>query len=854
MKEPRRRFLLLIGVLLLAAQACLSGGGSPAEAPELATDEAPTAPDPSVTPPQPEAAFTPTGAAESEGTATPTGEPLTAEPILLWAAEVSASSRAGDFAYHPDRALGPPDTLACGDFVTAWQPAGDVLEAALTVIFPAPILAEEIRVAQSYQPGQIRRVAVIPLAGEVLTIFDAADSDRPAPADCPVTNLFWPEAPVGMIMGVEIALARPAGVPWTQIDAVGALGRAPESAAVQETPPALDGGDDFLEPTYFTNKNQITALAFGAEILWVGSEGGLVAWDLDSLTPTPFTAAEALPANAVQALALCQWSEPVLFAGGPAGVASLYPAGAPYFTALDHPGEAALGAVTALGCDDAGGQLWVGYQGHLSRYDPADQTWTEFGAAEGLPGDTVRGITTVDGDVWVAIAGGAAVLRDGEALEAFTPENSPIPSRFVHGIAGDGTGSLWMASSDGLVSYDPAGDSWSLWSSEEIEGGILADVLMGIVPGPGGALWLGDTFGTLCLFDPAEQACREVRPVADAYFSLTSLAAGPDGGLALGSFVHGLRLDDAGAWISLMTEDQAADNAFHAVAYAPDGRLWLAGQTSLQHFPAGTPGAPWETMPLPGDAQAHSLYVARDGLWIGHTAGARFLPYLPGEAVVDLPLGDPQTALPNTVTAITVDRAGRVYFGTSSGLSIWDGSQFHYADLLTEADRKKGAYPPRVNALYAEGQKVLVGADNGLYTFEDGVFRSGWMENLTLISSQNTRSVGMILPSPDGCGLLVGLGWDLACYTGVAFDVALTLPGEIRDAVVVDHTLWLATAGAGLYMVPVDSGGILWDLAMPGPDFTHRFGYQAIARSDPYTLWFAGAAGGLLRQRGMWGQ
>ncbi len=126
------------------------------------------------------------------------------------------------------------------------------------------------------------------------------------------------------------------------------------------------GDEDFYAPAYFTNKNRVTSLAFMEDMLWAGSEGGVVAWDLEAGTYTAYTTADGLPKNHVSAIAA---QDTVVYAGSSAGVASLSLEGAPYFSLIDHPGDEGFGEVTAIRFDDQRGYLWVGYTGHLSRYD-----------------------------------------------------------------------------------------------------------------------------------------------------------------------------------------------------------------------------------------------------------------------------------------------------------------------------------------------------------------------------------------------------------------------------------------------------------------------------------------------------
>jgi ligand-binding sensor domain-containing protein len=321
--------------------------------------------------------------------------------------------------------------------------------------------------------------------------------------------------------------------------------------------------------------------------------------------------------------------------------------------------------------------------------------------------------------------------------------------------------------------------------------------------------------------------------------------------MALGDFKDGVRFVMDDEWFVLRTRDKLQDNVIHAIAYAPDGNLWLAGRGGVQYFRADQPASPWQHMPLPDNAQPYAFFVASDGLWIGHTNGARFLPYLEEEPV-DLSIGDPDTVVDDTVTAITVAQNGLVYFGTH-GLSIWDGRDFTYVDLLSDEERERNGYPPRVNALFADGDVVWVGASNGLYQFKQGRLIESWGETLLNLTG-STPSVGVVAPSPDGNGLLVAVGNNLYRFDMDRFELVLELDSEIRSIYAMPYALMLATGKSGIYSLPKDDFGIYWDQVSGGGGFARCFGYQAITMSDGHTLWTGSWEGGLQRSQALYGQ
>jgi hypothetical protein len=431
MKCANRRFVIMVWLFLFTVQACKPSNFS--KSPMAKTDP--------VLAPTPAATKTDQNLPASISTSTPIIEPDPIEfidllpidfgdgQVLLWAGGASASTSAGMEAYHAKQVLGKPNTLACGRFVTAWQPAVDQTEAWIELYYAPYILPNLIYIVQSYLPKQLSKVEVMTLDEETITIFDREVDDLYQPDECPATRALSLPDVEELISTVRITLEREDDEVWTQIDAVGVVGligdgptEPMETSDWKEVYGAED--DDFYTPRYYSNRNQINALAFAGDKLWTASDGGVVSWDLESLNQTVYTAAHGLPANATRAIAYCEWGGGIVVTGGTAGMA-MYDGYA--FNKVDHPDDETLGPVTALACDEAREQIWVGYLGHMSRYDLSTQSWTAFGEREGMPMDVVRQIKIVGHEVWAATAYGVVVVRAGDQLTTYTPENSDIP-------------------------------------------------------------------------------------------------------------------------------------------------------------------------------------------------------------------------------------------------------------------------------------------------------------------------------------------------------------------------------------------------------------------------------------------
>ncbi len=854
------KILIYIVIVLFFAQACAAFVSSPTdtEGNGMTGQEGvyPVSPTPA---PRLENAFM--------ATAYPLGEPtqtefqptpvLTAEDLetsnqaqtILWAVEATASSVGGDPGYHASQALREPNTHLCGDFVTAWKPSEDEDTAWISLSFSSSIMPEEIHVYQSFQPGQIRRIEVETLEDETLIVFDAQSEERGLAGSCPAENVFWIDQVESYISTVHISIERIHGEPWTQIDAVSVVGMVSEEPTEME-PTSLDLPDNLPNPAFFSNPDLVERILMVDGELWTAGPGGVTRWNLETLQAKGYTYSEGLPANSTYALTHCSWDGGTILAGGTHGISQLWLAGEDQFHPIFHPGDTFLGRVEALTCDEDKMQVWVGYADHVSRYNLSDQTWQEYGYEEGVPLATVRQIRVFDGEVWLATSNGLAVLGKEERFTPVMPVVDGTPIYFVHALTKDTSGTLWLATSNGLVSFD-GGNAWKLWPMNAIGAENMGNVLPSLVELDDGTFWLADYFGGLCQFDPNKEMCVQVLDPPQDILSVTSLSADRSGKVVIGSNTIGIFLWSDGKWQSLTSSNGLLDNEVLALAYTPDGRMWVAGSRHLQYFDANMPAAEWVRVDLPRNGRPLSFFVANDGLWIGHSEGALFLFYI-GELRIDLARKSGVGEINEGVTAITRDENGLLYLGTYKGLYIWDGGQLRFEDLNSGSEIAQGAQPAAVHCLLKDGQRIWVGTARGLYQFNDGVFSMNYQETLqNLTGNPNVKAIAHIPASQD---LLVGVSNRLYRFDGSEFSLEAELPSAVCSLQFTGQGLWIATSSNGLFSVSMDYSGFYWETLTGGMQFADKFGHQAIQMPDPNILWFASRDAGIARLIGMFGQ
>jgi hypothetical protein len=140
-----------------------------------------------------------------------------------WAALAEADRELSSEAGSAMQAVGPPDTLTCGEYPTAWQSGGSNPGAVLTVHFDQPLIPEQIVIYESFNPGTIYYVeAVGDQSGAPYQVYGG---DAALLTECPHVLVIDVTTVNEPIRSINISVDQSNG--WTAIDAVGLSGKAP---------------------------------------------------------------------------------------------------------------------------------------------------------------------------------------------------------------------------------------------------------------------------------------------------------------------------------------------------------------------------------------------------------------------------------------------------------------------------------------------------------------------------------------------------------------------------------------------------------------------------------------------------
>jgi signal transduction histidine kinase/ligand-binding sensor domain-containing protein/ActR/RegA family two-component response regulator len=349
------------------------------------------------------------------------------------------------------------------------------------------------------------------------------------------------------------------------------------------------------------------------------------------------------------------------------------------------------------------GTLWIGiYGGGVARY--------KDGVFSNVGGPDIGALMVVtlhaarDGAIWVGSAnGGLHVIRNGKVGAYSTADG--LPDASVRAIVERADGSLWLGTDKGLAvlrdgRIQPALSQWRATS------GTILDV----IEDRRGRLWVGTMSAGLLEIDGETRRAHPLDISVTAQPSVYRVLEDRQGSLWLATGGRGLGRFVDGRFDTLSFARHSNTDSLQALFEDREGSLWVGslgdgvrqlrdGKFTLFGEPEGLPNYVW------------SIFEARDrAIWIGGedagvsrvpagrlAAGTKLPRYFQGDDVLAVLERRDGTMLVGTretlaamapgasrpfrtwrledeyVKVLVEDRAGRVWVGTSRGLSRLDG-------------------------------------------------------------------------------------------------------------------------------------------------------------------------------------
>jgi ligand-binding sensor domain-containing protein len=605
----------------------------------------------------------------------------------------------------------------------------------------------------------------------------------------------------------------------------------------------------------YSNGNEVNDIAVYEQFVFGATDGGVTVWDYQNREQVAkLTTLEGMAHNVALSTVVCPLPEPRIAVGTRVGLSLIDPTtGDIENWNSENSGMGSAAGVESLACVPELNTLLVGYElDGIDVYDANSGSWTRYAPFDQLESGFATDIAVKGAleEIWIAHIAAVSVIRADGSIGYYDDENgldnleTDAFEHFVDDIAVDDSGTVWFAQGGGLTRVEADG-SFTFISSDEVPGWPFWSGADNLTVGPDGTLWTNTVFGGVCNYDQASNSClttfEDEEGMAED-FNNTIIVN--EMGIFYGSDGEGISYFDGAAWNNFLTNDLAPSNSFRAIAQAADGQIWLGGDYGLVTFPAWDANSGWNE--VDGVNNVTTLYPRINGMWVGTSNGAAFYEYETGEWTVLEAAEEPETGLYGSqVTSIVQDSRGYMWFGTNTGLTIWDGSSFDWVDLLNEEERAEERIPRYVHTLLVSGDMVWAGSTGALYRFniaDSEVTR--WDENSGLPGFFPTV---YDLSADNNGDLLIALDRGLYRFElDGSFTELFVADGSIRDIHIDVSGQWLVmTQGAGVYLF--NNGewrNVTAEVGLPSTTYNGR---NTVTVDYLGALWIVSSDGGLYR-------
>lgn len=190
---------------------------------------------------------------------------------------------------------------------------------------------------------------------------------------------------------------------------------------------------------------------------------------------------------------------------------------------------------------------------------------------------------TTDGTPWVGTDKGLIRMADGQVVETFTMENTPLNDNWVRLLRATSDGSLWVATDRGLSRRSPNGE----WQSFTIGDPFLDEVpyVTDIAEGTNGEVWV--TVAGQGAFQWQDGSWQNFYPnsgnVQLPSSNVRSVAVEQNGRIWFGTD-SGVAIYNGTTWQTLRATDGLINNLVNDIYVHPSGAAWFATRGGISQY------------------------------------------------------------------------------------------------------------------------------------------------------------------------------------------------------------------------------------------------------------------------------
>jgi signal transduction histidine kinase/ligand-binding sensor domain-containing protein/DNA-binding response OmpR family regulator len=321
---------------------------------------------------------------------------------------------------------------------------------------------------------------------------------------------------------------------------------------------------------------------------------------------------------------------------------------------------------------DRQNRLWISSIDGMWVYNYQQQKWDEqlSGVAKGLT--IVRAVTQdARGNIWIGQDQCGLTVLNPKTLTYLPMNNTErMGNKTISALYTDNEGNVWIGTyKKGLYQFNEDMFKFNLYDFPDVNC---------IAEDGGGIVWIGTDSGALIRWNRKTAETATYNDMADSNKPIVGLCTTDDGSVWIGTYRGGLKRFSNGKFTDYGRKNGLTSDNIWAICKAENGCLWLGTLGGgLQHF-----------NPTTGEIITYD--TGNSGL------------------------------IDNYINTLHLSKSGKLYIGTTQGVSVMDVATHKIVSKLGNHDGSKSFSTPNIDQLCEDSRGLLwIATPEGLYIFDN---------------------------------------------------------------------------------------------------------------------------------------
>lgn len=358
------------------------------------------------------------------------------------------------------------------------------------------------------------------------------------------------------------------------------------------------------------------------------------------------------------------------------------------------------------------GNLLFGANGGLSVFD--GKKFKNYTDKNGLSHNRVFKVCEDhEGTVWIGTGQGVCIYKDNKILTFDV--DTLLNQSSIFTIYADNANSIWFGTiQNGVIKYNLKTKRFTYFNSSM---GLRNDFVRSIGEDIQGNIYVGTVAGISKINGPG--VIQKVNIPGEENVAFTSIIPDNKNNLWFATN-EGIYKYNGYAYRKYKDKNGLASNNLLCGFKDREGNFWFGTYGyGVSKFTSEAFTSYSSKDSLPGDYVSCIFQDSKSHMWLG-VKNFGVVKFQDGKMInYKIDVKNLKNSLKdNDVQAIAEDKAGSIYFGTKTGLSIYNGSTFSNYKIKDGVSDDDNIY----SIVIDKQQKIWVGSGNGVYMFKDGAF------------------------------------------------------------------------------------------------------------------------------------